>query len=101
MFLAKSSSTVNVLVVAPLYPLPLVTVAQPTPPLTDTSHWNIIVDPSSLIPATGPKETVPPDPASILPFDGCCVTETKTPVPVVVNAYDCALPVTFSVTVKL
>ena len=65
-FLAKSSSTVSVLVVAPLYPPPLDTVAQPTPPLTENSHWNRIVDPSSLIPATGPKETVPPDPASIL-----------------------------------
>ena len=101
MFLAKSSSTVNVLVCAPLYPLPSVTVAQPTPPLTENSHWNVIVDPSSLIPATGPKVTVPPDPASTLPAVGCCVIETKTPVPVVVNAYDCALPVTFSVTVKL
>ena len=101
MFLAKSSSTVSVLVVAPLYPPPLDTVAQPTPPLTENSHWNMIVDPSSLIPATGPKVTVPPDPASKLAFDGCCVTETRTPVPVVVNAYDLALPVTFSVTVKL
>ena len=61
----------------------------------------MIVDPSELIPATGPKLTVLPDPASTLPALGCCVTETKTPVPVVVNAYDCALPVTFSVTVKL
>ena len=88
-------------VVAPLYPPPLVTVAQPTPPFTDTSHSYVIVDPSELIPATGPKVTVPPDPASILPFDGCDVTLIKTPVPVVVNAYACALPVTFSVTVKL
>ena len=90
MFLAKSSSTVSVLVVAPLYPPPLVTVAQPTPPFTENSHWNVIVDPSELIPATGPKETVPPDPASILPLDGCDVTVIKTPVPVVVNEYACA-----------
>ena len=61
----------------------------------------MIVEPSELIPATGPKETVPPDPASIVAFDGCAVTLIKTPVPTVVNAYDCALPVTFSVTVKL
>ena len=101
MFLAKSSSTVSVLVVAPLYPPPLETVAQPTPPLTENSHWNMIVDPTSLIPATGPIVTVLQDPASKLAFDGCCVTETRTPVPVVVNPYDCALPVTFSVTVKL
>ena len=60
-----------------------------------------MVDPSSLIPATGPKETVPPDPASTLPLVGCCVTVTRTPVPVVVNEYALALPVTFSVTVKL
>ena len=48
----------------------------------------MIVDPSSLIPATGPKDTVPPDPASILASDGCCVIDIKTPVPVVVNVYD-------------
>ena len=101
MFLAKSSSTVSVFPVAPLYPPPLETVAQPTPPLTENSHWNVIVDPSELIPATGPKLTVPPDPASTLPFVGCCVMLTRTPVPVVVKAYACALPVTFSVTVKL
>ena len=59
------------------------------------------MDPSELIPATGPKVTVPPDPASILPLVGCDVTFIRTPVPVVVNAYDLALPVTFSVTVKL
>ena len=45
--------------------------------------------------------TVPPDPASILPLVGCDVTFIRTPVPVVVNAYDLAFPVTFSVTVKL
>ena len=88
-------------VVAPLYPPPLVTVAQPTPPLTENSHWNVIVDPSELIPATGPKVTVPPDPASMLPALGCCVTFTTTPVPVVVKEYDLAFPVTFSVTAKL
>ena len=101
MFLEKSSSTVKVFVVAPLYPPPSVTDAQPIPPLTENSHRNVIVDPSSLIPATGPKDTVPPDPASILAFDGCCVTVTRTPVPVVVNEYALALLVTFSVTVKL
>ena len=87
--------------VAPLYPPPLETVAQPTPPLTENSHWYTIVDPSELIPDTGPKVTVPPDHASIVPIVGCCVTLIRTPVPVVVNVYDRALPVTFSVTVKL
>ena len=96
MFFKKSSSTVSVLVCAPLYPPPLVTVAQPKPPLTENSHWNVIVDPSSLIPATGPKETVPPDPASTLPALGCCVIVTRTPVPVVVNVYDCALHVSYT-----
>ena len=44
--------------------------------------------------------TVPPDPASIVPLVGCCVILIRTPVPVVVNAFDLALLVTFSVTVK-
>ena len=61
----------------------------------------MIVDPSELIPKTGPKLTVLPEPASRLAETGCCVTLTTTPVPVVVNEYDCALPVIFSRTVKL
>ena len=87
--------------VAPLYPPPLVTVAQPTPPLTENSHWYTIVDQSELIPATGPKVTVLPDTASTLALVGCDVIVTITPVPVVVKEYALALLVTFSVTVKL
>ena len=89
------------LVVAPLYPPLLATLDQPAPPLLENSHWNRIVDPSELIPDTGPKVAVFPEPASTLVPVGCCVIVTRTPVPVVVKVYDCAFPVVFSVTVKL
>ena len=85
MFLAKSSSTVKVFVVAPLYPPPLATSDQPTPPLLENCHWNVMVDPSELIPETGPNVAVPPDPASTEVSEGCCVIVTRTPVPVVVK----------------
>ena len=101
MFLAKSSSTVSVLVVVPLYPLPSTRGDQPTPPLLENSHLNVIVDPSELIPATGPKDAVFPEPASTLAELGCCVMLTTTPVPVVVKLYACAFSVICSVTVKL
>ena len=60
-----------------------------------------MVDPSELIPDTGPNVAVLPEPASTEALLGCCVIVTRTPVPVVVNAYALALPVVFSVTVKL
>ena len=85
MFFKKSSSTVKVFVVAPLYPPLLGTLDQPTPPLVDTSHWNVMVDPSELIPDTGPNVAVFPDPASTEALVGCWVIVTRTPVPVVVK----------------
>ena len=60
-----------------------------------------MVDPSELIPDTGPNVAVLPEPASTEAPLGCCVIVTRTPVPVVINEYDLALPVVFSVTVKL
>ena len=60
----------------------------------------MIVDPSELIPDTGPKVAVPPEPASTEALLGCPVIVTTTPVPVVMKLYDCALPVVFSVTVS-
>ena len=74
---------------------------QPTPPLLENSHLYIIVDPSELIPNTGPNQAVLPEPASTLALLGCCVIVTITPVPVVVKLYDCAFSVICSVTVKL
>ena len=71
--------------VAPLYPPPLETLDQPTPPLLENSHWYVIVDPSELIPETGPKVAVFPEPASTLCAVGCCVIVTMTPVPVVIK----------------
>ena len=88
-------------VVAPLYPPPLDTGDQPTPPFVDTSHSNKIVDPSELVPATGPKLALLPEPASTLAELGCPVTVTRTPVPVVVNEYALEFHVMFSITVKL
>ena len=88
MFLAKSSSTVSVFVLDPLYPPPSTTLDQPTPPLLENSHRNTIVDPSELIPETGPNVAVLPEPASTDALLGCCVMLTRTPVPVVVNEYE-------------
>ena len=68
------------LVLVPLYPPPSVRGDQPTPPLLENSHLYVIVDPSELIPETGPNEAVLPEPASTLAFDGCCVMVTITPV---------------------
>ena len=79
----------------------MVLTLQLTPPLLENSHWYNIVDPSELVAATGPKEALTFAPASILVDTGFPVTVIRTPVPVVVNEYARALPVTFSVTVKL